>query len=463
MSSFMPTLNDTYATTPEMAEVMSDSRLLRHMATFEGALAAAQADAGLVPRAVADVIGAVADGLTFDEQSLFAEALKGGTLAIPFVKALTAAVRAKDEAAAPSVHFGATSQDVIDSALVLQLGEALALIDADMTRLADAAAVLARTHAKSAMLGRTLLQPATPITFGLKAAQWLCAIAESRTRLRLQAGQALVAQLGGAAGTLGSLGSHGAATARHLTTRLASMNAYAPARASTCEGTPLPWHTRRGGLLALASELAIATGIAGKIARDVALMMQFELGETFEPAEAGRGGSSAMPHKRNPVRCMLTVAAAVRTPGLMGTLLSGMVQEHERALGGWQSEWGALPELLKLTAGALANMADTLAGLQVDTARMRANFDALNGLPMTEMLSLALAPHLGRAEAFALVEKAARDVGATGKSLAEVIKANPAASVLSGAEIDAILDPLNALGATPEFIDSALARWEDAN
>lgn len=462
MGQFMATLNDTYSTTPDMAAILSEGRLLAYMAAFEADLAGAQADAGLIDRKTADVISAVAAQMSFDEPALFAEALKGGTLAIPFVKQLTAEVRAKDAAAAASVHFGATSQDVIDSALVLQLGEALVLIDKDLTRLAEAAAILARAHAKSVLLGRTLMQPATPITFGLKAAQWLLAAAQSRTRLRAHAQDALVSQLGGAAGTLGSLGAYGAATARHLFKRLAARNAYAPARNAICEGTPLPWHTRRGALIALASELAIATGLCGKIARDVALMMQFEIGETFEPAEAGRGGSSAMPHKRNPVRCMLTVSASLRTPGLMATLLSGMVQEHERALGGWQSEWGALPELVKLCAGALANMADTLADLNVDTARMRANFDALNGLPMTEMLSLALAPHLGRAEAFALVEKAARDVGTTGKSLAEIVKADPAAKALKASDIDQILDPLNQLGATQDFIYSALTAWEKA-
>jgi 3-carboxy-cis,cis-muconate cycloisomerase len=163
------------------------------------------------------------------------------------------------------------------------------------------------------------------------------------------------------------------------------------------------------------------------------------------------------------VRCMLTVAAALRTPGLMGTLLSGMVQEHERALGGWQSEWGALPELVRLCAGALDNMATTLADLNVDADRMRANFDALNGLPMTEMLALALAPHLGRAEAFALVEKAARQVGSSDRSLAEVVKADPQANgVMSGAEIDRILDPANALGASQAFIESALEIWNSA-
>lgn len=463
MTQFAPSLNDTYATTPELAEIMSDGRLLRRMADFEAALAAAQADAGLLPRAVAEAIGAAAGTLRVDEQALFAEALKGGTLAIPFVKALTAAVKAVDPGAAASVHFGATSQDVIDSGLVLQLGEALVVIDREMTRLAEGAAALARRHARTAMLGRTLLQPATPITFGLKAAQWLTAVAESRARLRALAPQALRPQFGGAAGTLGSLGAHAAPTARALEERLVALNAYAPARAATSASAPLPWHTRRGALVALASELAIATGAAGKIARDVALMMQFELGETFEPAEAGRGGSSAMPHKRNPVRCMLTVAAASRTPGLMASLFGAMMQEHERALGGWQSEWGALPEIVKLAGGALANMADTLGGLKVDEARMRANFDALNGLPMTEMLSLSLAPHLGKAEAFAAVEGAAREVGATGRPLADVAKATAAISKhLAPAEIDRILDPLNALGATEDFIESALSRFENA-
>jgi 3-carboxy-cis,cis-muconate cycloisomerase len=208
--ALMPTLNETYSTTPAMAAVMSDGALLRHMATFEGALAAAQADAGLIPRPIAETIGAVAATLVFDEQAMFAEALMGGTLAIPLVKQLTAAVRAQSPDAAAAVHFGATSQDVIDSALVLQLGEALVLIDAEMTRLAGAAADLARAHAKTAMLGRTMMQPATPITFGLKAAQWMLAVLESRARLRAHAGEALVAQLGGAAGTLGSLGVNGA-------------------------------------------------------------------------------------------------------------------------------------------------------------------------------------------------------------------------------------------------------------
>ena len=463
MERAMPTLNDAYSTTPEMSAVMSDDALLRQMARFEGMLARSQAEAGLVPAEAASAIEAAAGAMTFDEQAMFQEAIKGGTLAIPLVKALTQAVRERSPEAAQFVHLGATSQDAIDSGLVLQLGEALVLIDADLTRLANAAAKLAQAHRKTVMLGRTLLQPATPITFGLKAAQWLVAVRESRTRLRAIAPQALCVQFGGAAGTLGSLGGHGAKTAEILAGRMATMNAYEPARMAPSGGVPLPWHTRRGALVSLAGELAIATGLAGKIARDIALMGQFEVAEAFEPAEAGRGGSSAMPHKRNPVRCMLTVSAAQRTPGHMATLLAGMVQEHERAFGGWQAEWGALPEIVKLCAGALANMAVTLEGLQVDAVRMRANLDALNGLPMTEFLALALAPHLGRGEAFALVERAARQVGASGRSLPDIAKGDPQVTAqLAPEAIDDILDPLNALGATQAFIDGALSSWRIA-
>ncbi|MDB5508356.1 MAG: 3-carboxy-cis,cis-muconate cycloisomerase [Hyphomicrobiales bacterium] len=456
-------LNDAYSAAADMLPVMADISLLRRMALFEATLAQAEAEAGVIPEEAAAIITEVAGALQIDAPAMAKDAILGGTVAIPLVKSLTAAVRARNPAAAAFVHFGATSQDAIDSALVLQLGDALVLLDRDLTRVAAAAAALARRHRDDPMLGRTVLQPATPITFGLKAAQWLTAAREARSRLRRIAGEALVLQFGGAAGTLGSLGDKGARTAEILFARLAALNAYPPARSVAAAGTPLPWHTRRGALMSLAGEIAIVTGVAGKIARDLSSMMQFEVAEAFEPADAGRGASSAMPHKRNPVRCMLTVSAALRTPGLVSTLLTGMVQEHERALGGWQAEWGALPELVKLCSGALSNMAETLEGLQVDVARMRQNFDALHGLPMTEMLALALAQGLGRSEAFALVETAAREVGATGRSLAEVVKANPEATRHVPADrIDFILDPLNNLGATQAFIESALTGWDAA-
>jgi 3-carboxy-cis,cis-muconate cycloisomerase len=223
---------------------------------------------------------------------------------------------------------------------------------------------------------------------------------------------------------------------------------------------PLPWHTRRGRLVALAAEIGILTGNCGKIARDVSLLMQLEVAEAFEPAEAGRGGSSALPHKRNPVRSMQTLAAADRVPMLVGQLMSGLVQEHERALGAWQAEWSAVPEIFKLAAGALANMAATLEGLQVDAERMRKNLDNLKGLPAAETFSLALAPRMGRGEAHALVEAASRRVAQEPITLAEVLAADPrVAQVLSPEEIARLADPHNALGSAGAFVDAALAAW----
>jgi 3-carboxy-cis,cis-muconate cycloisomerase len=339
---------------------------------------------------------------------------------------------------------------------VLQLDRALDLIEADLLRLCEAAASLATAHRAAPMLGRTLLQPATPISFGLKAAQWLQSACDCRSRLRRAAGAALAVQFGGAAGSLGSLGDRAQPVAARLNALLA------PKRAGAESGQPaLPWHTRRGNLVALAAELGIATGACAKIARDVSLMMQFEVSEAMEPAEAGRGGSSAMPHKRNPVLCMLTLSAGLRAPQLVATLMCAMTQEHERALGGWQAEWTALPELVKLCGGALANMAETLAGLQVDVDRLRKNLDALRGLPMTEMASLALAGKIGRAEAHQLVEAAARKTAVNPDlALVDVLAAETrVAARFSRQEIDAMVDPASARGATEAFIDLALARW----
>jgi 3-carboxy-cis,cis-muconate cycloisomerase len=276
-------------------------------------------------------------------------------------------------------------------------------------------------------------------------------------RLRRSAAEALVVQFGGAAGTLGSLGARAEDVARLLNDSLAL------ARAPKSGQPALPWHTRRGNLVALAAELGILTGVCAKIARDVSLMMQFELSEALEPAEAGRGGSSAMPHKRNPVRCMLTLSAGLRAPQLVAVLMSAIVQEHERALGGWQAEWAALPELVKVCGGALANMADALEGLVVDEGRLRADLDALRGLPMTEMVSLALAQKIGRDEAHKIVEDAARKTAAASGSLADALAADERVTQhLSREEIDRVLDPMNAQGATQKFIDLALERWERA-
>jgi 3-carboxy-cis,cis-muconate cycloisomerase len=449
----MTTFADHFFTTPAAAAVFSDESTLRHMCRFEIALAKAEGEAGVIPSTAAATIAAALEAYELptgeEREALFADAAKAGTLAIPFVKRLIAAVRARDVDAASYVHFGATSQDVIDTALMLQLAEAVALIEEDLERLCAAAAQLARTHRETLMLGRTLLQPAIPITFGLKAAQWLVGARESQSRLARLAPEILIPQFGGAAGTLGALGDQGIETARHLARHLPSLNA---------PQLSLPWHTRRGGLVALACEIGILTGLGGKIARDVSLLMQLEVAEAFEPAEEGRGGSSALPHKRNPVRSMQTLAAAERGPMLVGQLMAGMVQEHERALGAWQAEWSAIPEIFKLVAGALANMAATLEGLEVKPARMRHNLEALQGLPAAESFAAALAPRLGRSEAHELVEKASRAAAAGQGSLADLLAADPrVGAILDRDAIGKLADPANALGSALAFVDAALA------
>ncbi|MGP0058007.1 MAG: 3-carboxy-cis,cis-muconate cycloisomerase [Beijerinckiaceae bacterium] len=453
----MTTFVDTFFATPAAAAIFSDESTLRQMCRFEIALAMAEGEAGAIPAGAAAKIAATLETYELPHgearEKLFADAAKAGTLAIPFIKFLTAAVGARDLEAASFVHFGATSQDVIDTALMLQLAEAITLLEADLDRLCEAAAKLARTHRDTLMLGRTLLQPAIPITFGLKAAQWLAAGFECRTRLARIKPEALVPQFGGAAGTLGSLGGKGIDVAKHLVAHLPGLHA---------GHLFLPWHTRRGNLVALAAEIGILTGLCGKIARDISLMMQLEVAEAFEPAEAGRGGSSALPHKRNPVRSMQALAAAERVPMLVGQLMADMVQEHERALGAWQAEWSAIPELFKLAAGALANMAATLEGLYVVPERMRQNLDALQGLPAAEAFAIALAPKLGRSEAHELVEAATKAVAAGQGSLAEVLGKD--ARVTQHLDRDAIArlaDPRNGLGSAGAFVDAALAAWQE--
>lgn len=439
---------DAFSTTPDLARALGDAAHLKAMLAFEAALAEAEAEEGLIPKDAARIVAANCFDLKLDQDSLFAQGAVAGTLAIPLVKRLTEAVRAESPAAAGFVHFGATSQDVVDTATVLQLREAAGLIRADLVRAANAAAALAEKHRRTVMLGRTLLQPATPITFGLKAAQWLASIVEAMRRFDAAARDALRLQFGGAAGSLGALGDKGPAVSARMAAKLG------------LEPSLLPWHVRRGALVAFATSAAIALGALAKIARDVALMMQLEVAECFEPAEAGRGGSSAMPHKRNPVRCMAIAAAHQRAPHLAAQLIAGMAQEHERALGAWQAEWSAVPELFALAGGAASHAAVLLEGLVVDAAKMRANLDALNGLPLSEAVTLALAPPLGRDEAHRIVAELSRRVIEEGATLAALAASDPRiAAHLDDAQRARLADPAGALGATDAMIDAALALW----
>jgi 3-carboxy-cis,cis-muconate cycloisomerase len=359
-------LRDRPAGSAAMLTVCSDEALLRGALDFEAALATAQAAEGLIPEADATAIAAACRSLAPDIAVLAEEAAHAGTLAIPLVARLRAALNDTHPEAAAAVHRGATSQDLADTALMLQARAAMALLVAETTRLETALATLSERHAATPALGRTLLQGALPITFGLKTAGWLTGIHAARTRLQREAEAALLLQLGGAVGTLVGMG--GGETPLAVAQRLADALGL---------GLPVtPWHTRREAIAGLGAALAILTGATGKIARDIALLAQNEVAEAFEPRLPGRGGSSAMAHKRNPTGCQVALSAALRTPGLAGTLLAGLAQEHERGLGGWQAEGPVLADLFILGHGAVVAMADVVEGLEVDTAAMARNLAA---------------------------------------------------------------------------------------
>lgn len=427
------------------------ARRVQTMLDVEVALADALAEVGVIPVLSLPPIRAAARVEFYDVPALEAAAASAGNLLIPLVQALRRLVADADVSAAGHVHWGATSQDVIDTALVLYLRDAVAAVLASLDRAADGAADLARRHADTPMAGRTWLQQATPTTFGAKAAGWLDGLGGARARLATSLDDALVVQLGGATGTLSSLGPAGPAVAAALATRLG------------LRVPDMPWHTERGRLVAVACALGMACGTLGKIGRDLALLAQTEVGEVTEPAAAGRGTSSSMPHKRNPVAAAVAVAAAIQAPGLVATMLAAMPQEHERALGGWQAEWDTLPALVDLAARSSAAMADVLPQLVVHEARMRANLDAAGGVARAEGLVTALALRVGRGDALALVERACAAAGAQGRSLTEVAAAEPRIrDLLDPAAIERALAPGGFVGSNRMFVDRVLARWQRA-
>ncbi len=427
------------------------ARRVQTMLDVEVALADALAEAGVIPVSSVAPIRAAARVEFYDVAALDAAAVAAGNLLIPLVQALRRLVAEADAPAAGHVHWGATSQDVIDTALVLHLRDAVTAVLASLDLAADGAADLARRHADTPMAGRTWLQQATPTTFGAKAAGWLDGLGGARARLAAALGDALVVQLGGATGTLSSLGPAGPAVAAALAARL------------ELRVPDMPWHTERGRLVAVACALGMACGTLGKIGRDIALLAQTEVGEVCEPVAEGRGRSSSMPHKRNPVAAAIAVAAAIQAPGLVATMLAAMPQEHERALGGWQAEWDTLPALVDLAARSAAAMADTLPQLVVHDDRMLANLDADGGVARAEGLVAALAPHVGCGEAIALVEHACAAALAQGRALADVAAEAPRIrDVLEAVAIDRALAPSGFAGSSRVFVDRVLARWPRA-
>ena len=432
--------------TEAMAAVFSDRARLQGMLDFEAALARAEAAVGLIPAAAADVIvrNCLAD--RFDPIVLARESAAAGNPAIPMVKHLTAHVAEEDAAAARFVHWGATSQDAMDTGLVLQMRAGLASLEPDLLRLSDDLAKLAASHATTPMAGRTLLQQAVPVTFGLKAAGWLSAVERSRMRLAAARRAALVLQFGGAAGTLSSLGDQGLDVAAELATAL---DLVLP---------DLPWHGHRDRLVDLAAALGLLVGTLGKMARDISLLMQTEVAEASEPAGQGRGGSSTMPHKRNPIGCAVTLAAATRVPHLVATLFAALPQEHERGLGGWHAEWETVPEVFLLASGALRHVADAVAGLTIDAARMRENLDTTHGLIMAEAAMMALGDRIGRLEAHHLVEEACRRAVDEGSHLRDVLARDPAVTAhLSPDALDRLFAPDAYLGVAERFVQRVLA------
>jgi 3-carboxy-cis,cis-muconate cycloisomerase len=434
------------ASSAEMPTIFADEALIAHALAFEAALAQAEAECGVIPRSAASSIAKAVRTAKFDAQALAESASRAGTLAIPLVRQLGEEVAAIDPAAAGHVHFGATSQDLADTALALQLRAGSALLERDLSRLAQALAALSEKHRGTVMLARTLMQPALPTTFGVKAASWLISIEDGLTRLRRERDHALVLQFGGAAGTLSALGDKGTEVARRLAALLELGQA------------PMPWHTRRDALAGFGCAVGILVGSLGKIARDLSLLSQAELGEVAEPSAPGRGGSSTLPHKRNPIASMVTLAAATRAPGLVATILSAMVQEQERALGGWQAEAPTFAALFEAAHGAVIAMAEAIGSLEVDPAAMRRNLERLNGLVLAERLMLTLAPKLGRNEAHHAVEKLSRQAVAENRQLRDLACADPLIKRELAPELIAqIFDPSGYLGASEAFIATALA------
>jgi 3-carboxy-cis,cis-muconate cycloisomerase len=439
-------LFDAYFMQPEMREIFSDEGRVQGMLDFEAALARAQARVGLIPPEVVADIELSCDARLFDFDALAIAIGSAGNSAIPLVKALGKQIAARSAEAERYVHMGATSQDVMDSGLVLQLRRAIVLLERDLSRLADAMAEQAQCHACTPLAGRTWLQQATPVTLGMKIAGWLGAVTRHRQRLNEIKPRLLCLQFGGASGSLAALGDQAFSVAEALADEL---QLALPEQ---------PWHTQRDRLVEFAGLLGLIAGSLGKLGRDVSLLMQTEVGEVFEPSAPGKGGSSTMPHKRNPVGAAVMISTATRAPGLVGTMLSAMPQEHERSLGLWHAEWETLPELCCLVSGSLQQALQVIPGLQVDAERMAINLQSTKGLVLAEAVSIALAQRIGRDAAHHLVEQCCRRAVEQSAHLRQVLGETPQVSEqFSSDELDRLLDPAHYLGQARHWVERAVA------
>lgn len=441
----MPEPIDFLFTTMEMSSTFSSEAHVQGMLAFEAALARAEARAGIIPQEAATGIVAHCKVELFDIAALYRESASAGTPAIPLVDMLTARIAGD---AQKYVHWGATSQDAIDTAMMLQMRDGLDLLIEGLSGICAACAKLAEQHRNTLMVGRTLLQQALPITFGLKAARWLALVVRQAYALRKCRKQALAVQLGGAAGTLAALDDKGLQVLQLLSEEL------------LLPDPGLPWHTERDRIAEIATALGVTAGAMAKIAEDIVLLAQTEVGEASEGTAPGKGGSSAMPQKHNPVDATGAITSARLAIGVVPVLLAAMAQEHERAVGGWQAEWSAIPDLFRFTAGAVERVRVAVGGLQVVPARMQANLNLTGGLMMAESLTMVLAPYLGRPEAQRIVQAICEQAIKAGVKLRQAVMEHAqVCAVLSSEEIDQALDPAQYLGSTDAFINRALEAY----
>jgi len=396
-----------------------------------------QAELGIIPADLAEIIVSCCRTDFIDIEKLRADLITGGNVAIPLVKQLTRVVKNNNVEASKYVHLGATSQDIVDTATVLQIQELIIWLDERLDVLSQLLLGLTKKHRQTLMVGRTLLQQARPITFGLKTAMWLQSIERAKARIKSVEERVLVLQLNGAVG---------------------SGNAYLPKEViqSVAEMLELnfafSWQSQRDNMAEWASVLGILVGSLGKIAKDVSLMMQTEVGEVFEGAREGRGGSSTMPHKRNPVLCASILANANRVPHLVASILSAMSQEHERSAGLWHSEWEVMSEIMMLTGGTVERSIELLQGLEVDEKRMLANLEITRGLIYAENVSLALAPKMGKIQAHELIEKACKQAIAQQKHLKDILSEMS----LDLPNLEELFMPVHSIGNSLDIIDEIL-------
>lgn len=424
---------------------LSSEQRLNALLQVEAALAIALAKSGIISQEHAEAIGNACQPEAFDADLLDELGKTAGTPVIPLVKELVAKTKSHTEEASRFIHFGATSQDILDTATVLLLKDCVSTISKDLSRIQIAFTQLAQAHVLTPMLGRTLLQAGPPISFGQKAAGWAAAVRRGRERIEGAAEGALCLQFGGAVGNLSSLNNRGLEVSSYLAEEL---------------GLPLPpgpWHSHRDQLVELASAVGIMVGSLGKIARDISLHMQGEVAELREPAQTGKGTSSAMPHKRNPVGCMHILSAANRAPALVSSLLSAMPQEHERGLGGWQSEWPSLKDLFSTASNACSVMTELAEGIEVDSDQMLANLTATNEVVFSERLAAILLSHMDRVEAQELVASLVNQSTAENKKLSQIAGENSKVqSLLTEEALLAVFDIEQALGSSSEFIHRLL-------